>query len=176
MDAVHARSTGRLGLRASLGSVFGTGRVSTGSSARRVGSRVGGLAPLASEGLAAGEVLRKTGLLAVGVLLSSLGAAITLVAFGSALSGLNDLGLVGTSDAHAARLASHVGGVTLGEADLGSGLGGGRAGRGAGDGAGLVLGDSSNTQGEGEEDGRVLHDGCLEIGREDWDEKGMEPN
>lgn len=91
------------------------------------------------------------------IFLGGLGGTVTLVALGSALSGLVDLGSVGARVAHASGLACHVPGVALLDAaDLrGEGGRGGRGGS-AGDG-GRLLGQGEDAGGESENGNGVLH-------------------
>jgi len=84
-----------------------------------------------------------------------------LVAFGSTVVGVDDLGLVGAGNSQAGSLTGHITGGAFGKALALRGEGGGRS-RTAGDGARLGQGAS----GEGSEDNSVLHFA------KGWGEKG----
>jgi hypothetical protein len=97
---------------------------------------------------------------AVAELLGGFGRSITLIALGSALVGLNSLGGVGASNTEASSAAGGISRVTGGKAGLlGSELYGSSGRRGAGNGG--ILRKSESADGEGEDNGRVLHCDCL---------------
>lgn len=139
-----------------------TGRAGAGGCGRRVGSAgsrrgTGTSGGVVEVRLGAGEKAVDAGVDTLGVLLRSGGRAVTLVAFGGALVGLDSLRSVGARVTQACGLARDIARVAgQGAAHGGSEARGSSWGSTGSAGGGGILGNGDSADGE-EEDGGELH-------------------